>query len=368
MPSADGLSSIGQSRSRAGNRIDRECAWLERWRGHHQHWKGGAMESTYRFGIMLAAAALLGHASIAPASDAESYPARPVRFVVPFAAGGAVDILSRAVGEKLTGMWGQQVVIDNRPGAGGNIGAEQAARATADGYTVLLGDAAHANAVTLYRKLSYDFVKDFQPVTLAAITPLVVVVHPALDARDVAGLIKLAKRAKEPIVLGTGGNGSATHLGAELLMSTAGIQFVKVPYKSVPPALPDLISGQLALMFLPSPVALPHVRAGRIRAIAVTSAERSAAYPGVPAVAETLRGFEANTWYGMMVPTGTPKPIVARLHRDITRVLKMPDVSSRLTGLGSKLVAGTPAEFESHIRAEIVKWGKVIRAAGITVE
>jgi tripartite-type tricarboxylate transporter receptor subunit TctC len=327
------------------------------------------MRVTMKFTLSLMAAALFTAATAgAQAPGGETYPSRPVRFVVPFAAGGAVDILSRAVGTKLSGMWGQQVIIDNRPGAGGNIGAEAAARAAPDGYTVLLGDAAHANAVTLYRKLSYDFVKDFEPVTLAAITPLVVVIHPSLPVKDIGGLIKLARGSKDPIVLGTGGNGSATHLGAELLMATARIKFVKVPYKSVPPALPDLISGQLALMFLPAPVAMPHVKAGRIRAIAVTSAQRSAAYPGVPAVAETLAGFEANTWYGMMVPAGSPRPIVDRLQRDITAVLKMPDVRDRLTSLGSHLVASTPEEFRAHIRSEIEKWGKVIRAAGVTVE
>jgi tripartite-type tricarboxylate transporter receptor subunit TctC len=327
------------------------------------------MRVTMKCMITLAAAsAFMAGVAHAQAPSGESYPVRPVRFIVPFAAGGAVDILSRTVGGKLSGMWGQQVVIDNRPGAGGNIGAEAAARAAPDGYTVVLGDAAHANAVTLYRKLSYDFVKDFEPVTLAAITPLVVVAHPSLPVKDVAGLIHLARRSRDPIVLGTGGNGSATHLGAELLMDTAKIKFVKVPYKSVPPALPDLISGQLALMFLPAPVAMPHVKAARIRALAVTSAERSAAYPGVPAVSETLAGFEANTWYGMMVPAGTPRSIIARLHRDITAVLKLPDVSERLTGLGSKLVASTPDEFRTHIRNEIAKWGKVIRAAGVTVE
>jgi tripartite-type tricarboxylate transporter receptor subunit TctC len=327
------------------------------------------MRVTMKFTLSLMAAALFTAATAgAQAPGGETYPSRPVRFVVPFAAGGAVDILSRAVGTKLSGMWGQQVIIDNRPGAGGNIGAEAAARAAPDGYTVLLGDAAHANAVTLYRKLSYDFVKDFEPVTLAAITPLVVVIHPSLPVKDIGGLIKLARGSKDPIVLGTGGNGSATHLGAELLMATARIKFVKVPYKSVPPALPDLISGQLALMFLPAPVAMPHVKAGRIRAIAVTSAQRSAAYPGGPAVAETLAGFEANTWYGMMVPAGSPRPIVDRLQRDITAVLKMPDVRDRLTNLGSHLVASTPEEFRAHIRSEIEKWGKVIRAAGVTVE
>ncbi|MEQ1774282.1 MAG: tripartite tricarboxylate transporter substrate binding protein [Burkholderiales bacterium] len=314
--------------------------------------------------LLLAAAA----ASPAFAQIADAYPGRPVRFLVPFAAGGAVDILSRAVGQKLGEMWGQQVVIDNRAGAGGNIGAELAARAVPDGYTVLLGDAAHANAVTLYRKLSYDFVKDFSPVTLAAITPLVVVTHPSLPVKTTRDLIQLARASKEPLILGTGGNGSATHLGAELLMSTAGIKFTKVPYKSVPPALPDLISGQLALMFLPAPVAMPHVREKKIIAIAVTGAQRSAAYAGVPAVSETLPGFEANTWYGMMVPAKTPQPIIDRLHRDITVVLKMPDVRERLSGLGSALIGNSPAEFAAHIRSEIDKWGKVIRTAGITVE
>ncbi len=311
-------------------------------------------------------------ASVIAAAQAHAqtadYPSKPVRFVVPFAAGGAVDILSRAVGQKLAEQWGQQVVIDNRAGAGGNIGAEVAARTAPDGYTVLLGDAAHANAVTLYRKLAYDFVKDFSPVTLAAITPLVIVTHPSLPVKTTRDLIQLARASKDLLILGTGGNGSATHLGAELMMASASIKFTKVPYKSVPPALPDLISGQLALMFLPAPVAMPHVRAKKITAIAVTSAQRSAAYAGVPAVAESLPGFEANTWYGMLAPAKTPQPIIDKLHRDITAVLKMPDVYQRLSGLGSTLIGNTPAEFGTHIRGEIEKWGKVIRGAGITVE
>jgi len=299
----------------------------------------------------------------------DRYPAKPVRIIAPFAAGGAVDILSRAVGQKLGETWGQQVVVDNRPGAGGNIGAELAARAAPDGYTILMGDAAHANAVTLYRKLSYDIVRDFAPVTLAAITPLVIVTHPSLPVKTTRELIALARTSKEKLALGTGGNGSATHLGAELFMSVAGIQFIKVPYKSVPPAVPDLVSGQLALMFLPAPVALPHVKAGKMRAIALTSAQRSEAYGPLPTVAESaLPGFEANTWYGMMVPAGTPQPIVERLHRDIVAALKSPDVSARLSGLGSRLVGSTPEAFGVHIRSEIDKWGKVIRAAGVTVE
>lgn len=309
-----------------------------------------------------------GLAAPAYAQTADGFPSRPVRIVVPFAAGGAVDILSRTVGQKLSEQWGQQVVIDNRAGAGGNIGAELAARAPADGYTIMMGDAAHANAVTLYRKLTYDIVRDFAPVTLAAITPLVVVTHPSLPVKSMRELLQLVRTSKDPLNLGTGGNGSATHLGAELLMATANIKFTKVPYKSVPPALPDLISGQLALMFLPAPVAMPHVREKKINAIAVTSAQRSAAYAGVPTVAETLPGFEANTWYGMMVPAKTPPPIIDKLHRDITSTLKMNDVRERLSGLGSTLIGNSPAEFGAHVRGEIDKWGKIIRGAGIVVE
>ena len=325
------------------------------------------MHTKIAFVIALLAAFPAGALAQATA-PVDSFPNRPVRFVVPFAPGGAVDILTRTVGQKLGEVWGQQVLIDNRPGAGGNIGAEAAARAPADGYSILLGDAAHANAVSLYPKLSYDFVKDFEPVTLAAITPRVIVTHPSLPVKTTQELIQLARTSKERLILGTGGNGSATHLGAELLMATAKISFVKVPYKSVPPALPDLVSGRLSLMFLPAPVAMPHVKNKKVHAIAVTSGQRSAAYPGVPAVAEALPGFEANTWYGMMVPVRTPQTVIARLHRDITAALKAPEVSERLTGLGSQLIAGSPAEFGAHIRSEIDKWGKVIRSAGVQVE
>jgi tripartite-type tricarboxylate transporter receptor subunit TctC len=314
------------------------------------------------------ATALLAAVPAVALAQADGFPNKPVRFIVPFAAGGAVDILTRTVGQKLSDTWGQPVLVENRPGAGGTIGAGLAARATADGYTVLMGDAAHANAIWLYKKLSYNFVKDFEPVTLAAITPLVVVAHPSLPVKSTRELIQLARSSKEPLLLGTGGNGSATDLGAELLMATAKIKFSKVAYKSVPPALPDLISGRLSLMFLPAPVAMQPVRDKRVNAIAVTSAQRVNAYAGVPAIAEELPGFEANTWYGMMVPAKTPPALINRLHRDITAALKNPEVRDRLTGLGSQLVAGTPAEFASHIRLEIDKWGKVIHSAGIQIE
>lgn len=334
------------------------------------------MNAYSRFVIVLLAALALGSAAsdeCAAQSTARGggpgYPSKPVRFIVPFAPGGAVDILTRAMGQKLTEMWGQQVLVDNRPGAGGNIGAEAAARAAPDGYTVLLGDAAHAIGVSLYRKLSYDFVKDLSPVTLAAITPLVVVVHPSLPARSVKELLQLARARPGQLIFGSGGYGSATHLSVELFMTLGRIKMVNVPYKSVPPAVPDLLSGQLALMFMPAPVALPHIRSGRIRALAVTSAQRSPALPDLPTVAEAaLDGYDASTWYGMMVPAGTPGAVIDKLHRDITAALKTAEVNDRLSSQGSRVVGNTPEEFAAYIKSEIAKWGRVVKATGARVE
>lgn len=297
------------------------------------------------------------------------YPSRPVRFIVPFAAGGAVDILARAVGQKLTESWRQQVIVDNRPGAGGNIGAEVASRAAPDGYTVLLGDAAHAIAMTLYRKLSYDFVRDFSPVTLAAITPLIVVVHPSLPVKSIKALLQFAGSRPGQLVFGSGGYGASTHLAVEMFMMMGRIRMINVPYKSVPPAVPDLLSGQLALMFLPSPVALPHVRSGKMRALAVTSAQRSPALPELPTISEAaLPGYDAGTWYGMLVPAGTPAAAIAKLHRDIAGALKSPEINERLSSQGSRIVGNTPVEFAAYIRNEIAKWGKVVKATGARVE
>lgn len=300
---------------------------------------------------------------------AQAYPVKPVRLIVPFGAGGAVDILSRAVAQRLTEQWGQPVVVDNRPGAGGNLGAELAARAAPDGYTVLLGDAAHAIAVSLYPKLPYDFSRDFAPVTLAAVTPLVVVVHPSLPVTSIRDLIQLARARKGQINFGSGGSGSSTHLAGELFKMFAKVELTHVPYKGVPAAVPDLLSGQLSVVFLPLPVALPHIRSGSIRALALTSTTRSPALPKVPTVAdEGLPGYDASTWYGMMVPTGTPRVIVERLHRDITGALKLPDINERLASQGSRIVASSPDEFSAHIRNEIAKWAKVVRATGARVE
>lgn len=329
-----------------------------------------------RFVVAVSVALLFGFtageyafAQSAPHGAAAEYPSKPVRFIVPFAPGGAVDILTRAVGQKLTEKWGRQVLVDNRPGAGGNIGAEAAARAAPDGYTVLLGDAAHAIGVSLYRKLSYDFVKDFSPVTLAAITPLVVVVHPSLPARSVKELLQLARAKPGQLIFGSGGYGSATHLSVELFMARGRIKMVNVPYKSVPPAVPDLLSGQLALMFMPAPVALPHLKSGRIRGLAVTSAQRSPALPDLPTVAEAaLDGYDASTWYGMMVPAGTPGALIDRLHRDISAALKTAEVNDRLSSQGSRVVANAPQEFAAYIRSEIAKWGEVVKATGAQVE
>jgi len=304
-----------------------------------------------------------------PPAHAQAYPSKTVRIIVPFGAGGAVDILSRAVGQKLSADWRQPVVVENRPGAGGNIGAEVAARAAPDGYTILLGDAAHAIGMTLYRKLPYNFVKDFDPVTLAAVTPLVVVVHPSLPVASVPDLVKLARARKGEIQFGSGGAGSSTHLAGEMFKMQAKVDMLHVPYKGVPAAVPDLLSGQISLVFLPMPVALPHIRNGRIRAIALTSAARSPVLPDLPSVAEGgLPGYDASTWYGMVVPAGTPRPIINRLYRDITAALKVPAINERLASQGSRIVGSSPSEFVAHISREVGKWGKVVRATGARVE
>lgn len=323
--------------------------------------------SLCRAGANLALA--LATVAAALPSHAQPYPSRPVRFIVPFGAGGAVDIMSRAVGQKLSEQWNQPVIVDNRPGAGGNLGAELAARAAPDGYTLVLGDAAHAIGASLYKKLSYDFARDFAPITLAAVTPLTVVVHPSIPAASVRELIQLARSKKGQIHFGSGGSGSSTHLAGEMFKILAAVDLVHVPYKGVPAAVPDLLSGQVSVVFLPLPVALPHLRSNRIRALAITTATRSPALPDLPTVAESgITGYDASTWYGMMVPTGTPRVIVDRLHRDITAALRFPEINDRLTAQGARIVASTPAEFAAHIRSEIAKWAKVVQATGARVE
>jgi tripartite-type tricarboxylate transporter receptor subunit TctC len=298
------------------------------------------------------------------------FPDKPVRFIVGFTPGGPSDILARALGQKLGDAWGQQVVIENRPGAGGNIAAELVARSAPDGYTWLLGNnSILATNASLYRKLGYDPVKDFAPVVLVAIQPNILVVNPQVPANSVLELIALARAKPGQLNYASSGSGAAAHLSGELFKAMTGVDIVHVPYKGAQPALTDVISGQAQLMFATSASVLPYVRAGRLRALAVTTAQRSATVPDLPTVAEAgVPGFDSITWHGVVVPAATPAPLVERLNRDIVAVLQMPDVRERLAALGAEVVGGTPRDFADYIAREIPKWTKVVKDSGARAE
>jgi tripartite-type tricarboxylate transporter receptor subunit TctC len=300
------------------------------------------------------------------AAAADAYPARPVRFVVAFPPGGGTDIIARSIAQKLSRSLAQQVVVDNRPGAGGNIGTDIVAKSAPDGYTLLMGSAGPlAINASLFASMPFDPVRDFAPVTLAASTPNVLVVHPSLHASTVKELIALARAHPGEINFASSGHGTPAHLAGELFNSMAGVKMVHVPYKGAAPALADLLGGQVQLMFSTMPPALPHVKDGKLRALAVTSAKRSRAAPGLPTVDEAaLPGFEANTWHGVVVPAGTPPDIVGRLNSDIVAILHQPDVVERLSAQGAEPVGSTPEEFAAYIRSETVKWAKVVRESG----
>jgi tripartite-type tricarboxylate transporter receptor subunit TctC len=304
------------------------------------------------------------------AAAADVYPARPIRFVVAFPPGGGTDIIARSIAQKLAERLAQQVVVDNRPGAGGNIGTDIVAKSAPDGYTMLMGSAGPlAINASLFASMPFDPVRDLAPVTLAASTPNVLVVHPSLRAATVKELIALAKARPGEINFASSGHGTPAHLAGELFNSMAGVKLVHVPYKGAAPALADLLGGQVQLMFSTMPPALPHVKDGKLRALAVTSAKRSPAAPELPTVDEAaLPGFEANTWHGVVVPAGTPAAIVARLNREIVAILHLPEVVERLSGQGAEALGSTPEEFAAYIRSESVKWAKVVRDSGAKAE
>ncbi len=300
------------------------------------------------------------------ATQPSNYPDKPLRIVVPFSAGGSADIFARAIGQKITDGWGQQVVIDNRAGSGGVIGSEIAAHAAPDGYTIVIGITANiAINPALYRKLPYDPVRDFAPVTLLAAAPYVMAVPLSLPARNVQEFIALAKAKPGQLNYASLGSGSANHLTAALFASMAGIDLTHVPYKLVGPALTDLMSGQLQLFFMGAVSAQAQIKGGRLRAIGVTGAKRSALMPDVPTVAESgVRGYVVTGWYGVFVPADTPPAIVSKLNREIVRILKLPDVNERFSAEGAELVGNTPAEFTAYITSEIAKWSKVVKLSG----
>jgi len=300
------------------------------------------------------------------ASFAAAQSEKPVRFVVGFTPGGPSDILARALAAKLSEARGQPVVVENRPGAGGNVAAEVVAKSAADGNTWLLGNnSILATNAALYSHLAFDPVKDFAPVALVAIQPNILVVHPAVPVHTVAELIAYAKQHPGKLNYASSGAGAAAHLSGELFKTMAGVDMVHVPYKGAQPALTDVIAGQCQLMFATSASVIPYIKAGRLRALAVTTAQRSASLPDLPTVAEAaVPGFESITWHGVVVPAATPVALLERLNRDINTALRQPDLRARLESLGAEIAGGTPQEFAAYIAREIPKWTKVVRDSG----
>lgn len=320
------------------------------------------MRSFNRRSLLLAGgASLLGTAALA-----QSYPTRPVKFVVPFPAGGSNDIIARILAQKLSERTGQQFIVENRGGAGGNIGAAAVAQADADGYTLLVtAPPPLTTNAALYPSLSFDPAKDFAPVSLVATVPIVLAVHPSVEARNVRELVALAKARPKTIQFGSSGNGSTNHLAGELLKTMAGIDIVHVPYRGAAPAMNDLVAGHIPMMFDNMPAVLPQVQAKRINAIAVAGATRAAALPDVPTVAESgIPGFEAFSWFGVVAPARTPADVLKKLEDEIAAILKLPDIRQRLADLGSEPGALGGAAFGSFLKDETVKWAKLIQASG----
>jgi tripartite-type tricarboxylate transporter receptor subunit TctC len=301
---------------------------------------------------------------------AQNYPTKPLRFIVPFPPGGGNDTIARLVAQKLSAAIGQQVIVDNRPGAGGTIGAEAAARSPADGYAMFLaGVATHGINPNMRKKMPYDPLKDFEAVSLIASAPLLVVVHPSLPVKNVKDLIAVAKAKPGQINYASNGPGSSSHLAVELFDMMAGVKMTHVPYKGLAPALTDLLSGEVSVMFSSAVAALPQVKAGRLRAIAMTGSKRSAAIPNVPTVAEAgLPGYETGSWYGVVVPAGTPRVAIDRLSREIQGIVKSPDFTAKLNEEAVIPVGSTPEAFNKHIRNELARWAKVIKAAKLELE
>jgi tripartite-type tricarboxylate transporter receptor subunit TctC len=305
-------------------------------------------------------------AGTAPAFAQQPYPAKPIRLIVPLAPGGPSDTLARAVAQKLTEVMGQSVLVDNRAGAGGVVGTEITAKSPPDGYTMMLVSTSFAINASLYPKLPYDTLKDLAPVTLLAEAPYLIAVHPSLPAKSMKELIALARTRPGQLNYGSGGSGTGPHMALELLKFGTGTDIVHIPYKGAGPALIDLMAGHLQVQPVNILVGLPQARAGKLRALAVTTAKRSAAAPELPTVAETvLPGFNEGGHHGILVPAGTPRDIVARLRQDILKVLQNPDVKDRLAAEGSEVVGNTPEEFGAMIRADVEKWAKVIQRTGI---
>lgn len=319
--------------------------------------------------VWMGAAFALG-ATLAGEPTAQDYPSKPVRIIVPFAPGGTTDILARLVGQRLTDSLRQPVVVDNRPGANGALGTELVAKAAPDGHTIIMGYLGSlAINPNLYSKLPYDPLRDFAPITLVASTTQALVLHPSVPVRTTRELIALAKREPAQISYASAGIGAPSHLAGELLKMMAGIDLVHIPYKGSGAATNDLLGGHVAMSFGGLAAAMPHVKAQRLRLLAITTAARSPAVPQVPTIAESgLPGYDVSSWFGLLAPAATPREVVGRLHGEVVKILKTGDVRERLAGDGAEIVANRPDEFAAFIKSELSKWGKVIRTAGIRPE
>jgi tripartite-type tricarboxylate transporter receptor subunit TctC len=321
------------------------------------------------------AACALGFSACALAQDAttsaaQAYPSKPLRFIAPNPPGGPTDILARLVGQKLSESMGQPVIIDNRAGAGGNIGTEVAAKAPPDGYTLLSGNNATFGAnASLYKRLGFDPIKDFTPVILVATQPNILVVHPSLPVKSVKELVALAKSKPGQLNYAGSGVGTAAHLAAELFKSMTDTNIVHISYKGAGPALTDLLAGHTQLMFATALSVTPHIKSARVRPLGVTTAKRSRLYSDLPTIAESgVPGFEATTWHGVLVPAGTPSAVVERLNGEINKMLQTQDVRDRIIALGGEIAGGSSREFSEHIRREIPKWAKVVKSIGVQLD
>ena len=302
-------------------------------------------------------------------ATAQAYPAKPIRWISPWPAGGANDIFSRAIGQKIGESLGQQVLVDNRPGAAGTIGSDIAAKAPADGYTLVMGSSpTHAIAPALYPALPYDPLRDFSAVTLVGSVPNVLVLHPSVPAKTVKEFIAVAKARPGKLNFASTGNGTSQHLSAELFKFMAGLDMVHIPYKGTAPALTELVAGQVDLAFENMPALIPHIQAGRLRALAVTTTKRSAVMPELPTIAEAaLPGYDASVWFGVFAPAGTPRPVIDRLHGEILKALQTQDLKSRMVAMGTDVSGMGPDDFSAYVRKEIPKWANLVIAAGVKV-
>ena len=314
------------------------------------------------------AIALAALSTAAYSQDAANYPGRPIRVIVPFAPGGGLDISTRLIGQKLTEKWGQNIVVDSRPGAATIVGTEIASNAAPDGYTLLMITTTFAINPGLYPKLPYDPVRHFTPVTQLNSQPNVIVVAPSFAARSVKDLIAMAKARPGELTFASPGAGSAPHLSAEMFQRQAGVSMIHVPYKGIPPAVTDVLGGRVAMLFTTTISAAPHIKAGKLRAVALTSARRQAGMPDVPTVGETLPGYRAEAFQGMVAPAGVPQAIVNKVSAEVARIVRLQDVAQRFQLDGAEPVGSTPKEFAAFLKAEMQKWSKVIKDAGIKAE